>query len=139
VRAGTVLPLLDPSVETLTAYGKGATVRLADRRDRLRLLAWPRGRRVVALGPDRRDRATSSEGRRGWVLDLTQGRKRNVEVQAALGTLRRGAFLPCRVLGGRSGRVLLRRGRAWFYDEPSGVLRLKLKARNARVQVLRDC
>jgi len=139
VRAGAILPLLDPSVETLTAYGKGATVRLADRRDRLRLLVWPRGQRAVALGADRRDRATSSETRRGWVLKLRQGRKRNVEVQVALATLQAGAFLPCRVLGGRSGRVLLRRGRAWFYDEASGVLRLKLKAKDARVQVLRRC
>ncbi len=139
VRAGTVLPLLDPSVDTLAPYGAGTTTRLADRKDRLRLLAWPRGRRTVALGADRRDRATSSETRRGWVMALRQGRTRKVELQAALGTLRGGAFAPCRVLGGRSGRVPLRRGRSWSYDPATTVLTVRLRARDARVQALRSC
>ncbi|MBA3328661.1 MAG: glycoside hydrolase family 31 protein, partial [Solirubrobacterales bacterium] len=50
VRAGAVLALLDPEVQTLTDYGAGATVRLRDRAGRMRLLAWPRGHRRVALG-----------------------------------------------------------------------------------------
>ncbi|WP_372790702.1 TIM-barrel domain-containing protein [Paraconexibacter sp.] len=138
VRAGAVLPLLDPSVETLTAYGKGATVRLADRKTRLRLLAWPRGTRTTSIGPDRRDTATSADTRRGWVLRLRQGRTRKVEVQATLSTLRDGAFTPCRILGGRTGRVPLKR-KSWSYDEKTGVLRVRLTARNARLQVLRNC
>ena len=139
VRAGTVLPLLDPSVQTLAPYGKGKAVRLADRKDRLTLLAWPRGRREVALGPDRRDRAVSSEVRRGWVLKLRQGRTRTVRLQAALGTLAAGAFVPCRVLGGSGGRTPLRRGRAWTYDRATGVLNVTVRARDARLQVLRGC
>jgi len=139
VRAGTVLPLLDPSVDTLAPYGRGTAVRLADRKDRLRLLAWPRGRRTVALGADRRDRATSSESSRGWTLRLTQGRTRRVEVQAALGTLRGGAFRPCRVLGGRTGRVALRRGHSWSYAPATGVLTVRLRARDAQLRVLRSC
>ena len=138
VRAGTVLPLLDPSVETLTAYGKGSTIRLADRKTRLRLLAFPRGRGEMSIGPDRRDRAISGEARRGWILKLYQGRKRKVEVQATLSTLRGGAFTPCRVLGGKTGRVKLSR-KSWSYDEDTGVLRVRLTARNARLQVLRGC
>ncbi len=139
VRAGTVLPLLDPSVQTLTAYGKGNTVRLADRKTRLRLLAWPRGRRELSIGPDRRDRAISAEARRGWILQLRQGRRRTVELEASLSTLARGAFAPCRVLGGRSGRVPLRRGRDWSYNRTTRVLRVRIRARDARLQVLRRC
>ena len=60
VRAGAVLPLLPPDVETLSAYGKGAAVRLADRRGRRTLLAWkPRvraGSRAFGGRPPARDR-----------------------------------------------------------------------------------
>ena len=50
VPEGAVIPLLDPSVETLADYGAGAAVRLRDRVARMRLLAWPRGRRTASLG-----------------------------------------------------------------------------------------
>ena len=138
VRAGAVLPLLRPDVDTLTDYGAGATVRLRDRADRLRLLAWPRGHRRVALGPDDRDHAVSAETRRGWVLKLRGTRTRTYRVEAALGALRRGAFRPCRVLAGRRGRSPLSR-RRWRYDRVAGVLTFRLRARTARVQVLRRC
>src|SRR3712207_2071707 len=50
-RAGAVLPLLAPDVDTLADYGEGAegVVRLADRRDVLHLLAFPRGRSESSL------------------------------------------------------------------------------------------
>jgi alpha-glucosidase (family GH31 glycosyl hydrolase) len=138
VRAGSVLPLLDPSVETLADYGEGRAVRLRDRADRMRLLAWPRGRRRTGLGPDARETAISAEARRGWVLRIRGRRSRLYEIEAALGTLRRGAFRPCAVLAGARGRTPVPR-RRWRYDRASGVLVLRLRARVARVVVLRSC
>ncbi|MEA2172253.1 MAG: hypothetical protein QOF76_5553 [Solirubrobacteraceae bacterium] len=52
VRASAVLPLLPADVETLSSYGKGTAVRLADRRGRRTLLAWKR--RVRVTQPRRR-------------------------------------------------------------------------------------
>ncbi len=46
VRAGAVLELLGADVDTLSSYGKGNTVRLADRTGRRSLLAWTRKARV---------------------------------------------------------------------------------------------
>ena len=71
LRAGAVLPLLGADVDTLSPYGRGAgLVRLADRANRLRLLAVPRGRTRSRL-PDG-GRARSAERRRGgrWILRL---------------------------------------------------------------------
>ena len=138
VRAGTVLPLLDPGVQTLTRYGGDDVVNLADRADRMRLLAWPRGWRRVALGPADGDELISAEARRGWIVKLRGARTRTYELEADLGTMARGAFRPCRVLGGRGGRTPLPRS-AWSYDAVTEVLTLRVRARTARVQVLRSC
>ena len=65
-RAGAVLPLLSPDVDTLADYGEAAppgVVRLADRRDRLHLLAFPRGRRTSAIGVGRAGALESSARR----------------------------------------------------------------------------
>ncbi|MBA3328798.1 MAG: hypothetical protein H0T43_10910, partial [Solirubrobacterales bacterium] len=75
---------------------------------------------------------------RGWVLELRGARTRTYRVEAALGTLRRGAFRPCRILAGRSGPRPLSRKR-WRYDRSTGVLTFRVRARAARVQVLRRC
>lgn len=48
VRDGAVLPLLAADVSTLSSYGRGV-VRLADRRDRLRLLAFPGPRTTAGM------------------------------------------------------------------------------------------
>ena len=56
VRAGTVLPLLPPDVDTLAAYGGGSEdiVGLRERADRIDLLAFPRGRRTSRFYDDGR-------------------------------------------------------------------------------------
>jgi hypothetical protein len=41
VRAGAVIPMLPADVSTLSDFGAGNVVRLADRRDQMRLLAFP--------------------------------------------------------------------------------------------------
>ena len=69
---GAVIPLLDPSVETLADYGEGTAVRLRDRDDRLRLLAWPRGRSTARLGLGRAAASGSSPPTTGggWALEI---------------------------------------------------------------------
>jgi len=117
VRAGTVLPLLSPDVDTLADYGAGGeAVRLADRRDRAELLAFPRGRSSGRLGE--RGRWNSAEGRRGWDLSLRGAGTRRYRLQASLGILRR-PFAPRRVTVG--GRPLARS--AWRYSRQTRVLR----------------
>ena len=67
LRAGAVLPLIGADVDTLSPYGRAAgLVRLADRADRLRLLAVPRGRTRSRL-PDG-GRVLSDERRAPWAL-----------------------------------------------------------------------
>jgi hypothetical protein len=135
VREGAVIPLLHPSVETLTEYGAGAAVRLRDRESHLRLLAWPRGRRTIALGPEAGDTATSEETASGWTLQIDGRRPRSYDIEAALGSLAAGAFRPCSVRAGERGRTPVH---SWRYDRATGVLRLRLFAERARL-VVRSC
>ncbi len=130
VSEGAVLPLLDPSVETLSDYGGGAAVRLRDRDDRMRLLAWPRGRRTASIGPS--ETVTSEETSSGWRLRIDGRQTRTYEIEAALGSLSRGAFRPCAVRAGERGQAAVKR---WRYDNHSGVFTLRLHARTASVVV----
>ena len=51
VRAGAVIPLLAPDVDTLSGYGRRpGLVHLSDRRGQLRLLAFPRGQSSAVAG-----------------------------------------------------------------------------------------
>lgn len=127
-RAGTILPLLAPDVDTLTGYGRasGGLVHMRDRSHRLRLLAFPRGRSRAA---DRS--ATSIEGRGTWKLVVHAGRRRRVSLEATLATLTR-PFLPCalRLNGGP-----LRR-RAWSYSRRTRVLKLSFSTGRAPTTTL---
>jgi hypothetical protein len=129
-RAGTMLPLLPPDVDTLTGYGRArGLVHLRDRSRRLRLLAFPRGR-SRASGADVR----SVEGPGVWKLVVRSRRARRVSLEASLATLER-PFRPCSV---RLGRRALPR-RAWSYSRRSRVLRVSFKARSATLAVRRAC
>jgi hypothetical protein len=139
VREGAVIPLLHPAVETLADYGAGAAVRLRDRQAHLRLLAWPRGRRTVALGPDAGETATSEETPAGWTLQIDGRRPRTydieADIEAALGSLSGGAFRPCSVRSGERGRTPVH---SWRYDRSSGVLKLRVFGQRTLV-VVRSC
>ncbi len=133
LRAGAVLPLIGADVDTLSPYGRAAgLVRLADRGDRLRLLAVPRGRTRARL-PDG-GRAGSAERRRGgrWLLRLRMRRRTLFTVEASLGSLRR-PFRPRRVL--LNGRRLSRK--RWRYDRRARRLRVRIRARRATLDVRR--
>jgi alpha-glucosidase (family GH31 glycosyl hydrolase) len=123
-RAGAVLPLLDPDVDTLAPYRGRGVVSLDERRDRMTLLAFPRGRWTGRFG--RRGRLGSTEGRRArrWVLSITGERATTYTVRAAMRTMRR-TFRPRRVTV--DGRRLSRR--RWRYDRATGVLTATVRGR----------
>ena len=99
-RAGSVVPLLPPDVDTLADYGTGDDlVKLADRRDRMELLAFPRGSSSSSFY--RGERFVSSESPSSWRLEVQGARERTYDMQASMGTLG-GSFEPCEVrLDGR--------------------------------------
>ena len=97
VRAGAVLPLLSPDIDTLASYG-GADddlVRFRDRAGELELLAFPRGRSSSRFYEG--GRIASIERRGRWTLRVRGNRGRSYDLQASLGTLRQ-RLRPCRVL-----------------------------------------
>jgi alpha-glucosidase (family GH31 glycosyl hydrolase) len=126
-RAGTILPLLQPDVDTLTGYGRASgLVHLRDRSRRLRLLAFPRGRSRAAAGGVR-----SVEGRGTWRLVVRGRHARRFSLEASLATLKR-PFRPCSVrLRGRPIR--------FSYSRRTHVLRTDFRARSATLVASRGC
>ncbi len=128
VRTGAVIPLLSPDVDTLAPYRGGpGVVRLADRRGRMQLLAFPQGRSAAAMGT-RPERIASAEGDRSWRLTIRGKRARRYSLQASLATLRE-PFAP------RSLTVAGRPLRSWSYDRRTRVLRANFRVRNGTLVV----
>ncbi|MDX6698778.1 MAG: hypothetical protein QOE65_2175 [Solirubrobacteraceae bacterium] len=134
-RAGAVLPLLSADVDTLAPYGGRELVHLADREDRLTLLAFPRGRwRGTMFEGEALASAESRHiARRGWTLRIDGARRRTYSIEASLATLRR-PFVPCVV---RAGTRALPRAQ-WSYDRATGVLRAQVSAVRTSLSV-RPC
>jgi alpha-glucosidase len=129
-RAGTLLPLLTPDVDTLAAYGDRApVVSLSEREDERVLLAFPRGQSVARL--DDGGVLRSREGRGRWTLEFDSTRMRRWTIEASLATLRR-PFRPCHVRAedGQAGD--------WRFDRSTGVLHLTFRTRQGRI-VVRAC
>ena len=107
VRAGAVLPLLPADVSTLSDYGAGTVVRLRDRLDQLRLVAFPAGR--SSAGMFERERVVSRPRPGEWRLEVRGARTRTFRLEAATALLRgsaRPAFVPCGLrLGSGSSRA----------------------------------
>ncbi|HYP47320.1 MAG TPA: TIM-barrel domain-containing protein [Thermoleophilaceae bacterium] len=128
VRAGALIPLLPPDVDTLSSYGKGAdTVSLSEREGARALLAFPRGRSSARLGDGGVVR--SRERRRGWELVLSGHREHRWQLQASLAGLRR-PFHPCALKAAR-GQV-----QSFRYNRRTRVLRASLTGRSVRLRVL---
>lgn len=134
VRAGAVLPLLPPDVDTLADYGAGTPglVRLADRLDQLELIAFPRG--ASSARAFRRERFTSVEADRRWELVLRGARPRTWKLQASLATLER-PFVPCAV---EFADKPLPAG-DWSFDAATGVLQATWRGQSGRLVVRDDC
>ncbi|MBI2383191.1 MAG: glycoside hydrolase family 31 protein [Gammaproteobacteria bacterium] len=130
VRAGAVLPLLPPEVDTLADYGAGVDlVRLADRRDRLNLLAFPRGGSVSRFYRDGALVSTEAPGR--WTLAIRSSVERRYDLQASLATLN-APFHVCRVR--RDGRPLP--AGEWSYDPATRVLNARFALASGTLEFL---
>ncbi len=132
VKAGSVIGMLPPDVDTLAPYGDApGLVHLADRDGERTLLAFPRGRSVDGIGE--LGHLGSTEGRRRhrrWVLTVSDDRRRTYEVHATLGTLNR-PFTPRRVTVGTKP---LPRSR-WHYDPATTTLTARFATRKATLRV----
>ncbi len=131
VRAGAVLALLPPDVDTLADYGAPSAelVHLRDRTDTVHVLAFPRGDGARRFG--RRGRFRSVEGRQRWDLHVRGGGAWTFHVQASLATLR-SPFTPC-ALRWRGRRLADER---WSHDAAIGALRVSLRGRRGRLTVM---
>jgi hypothetical protein len=119
VRVGAIVPLLPPTVQTLSGYGSPSTVGLDDVRNRLHLIAFPRGRTRSAFGE--KGGLDSEERNHSWKLTITRAREHRIVLDASLSTLRH-RLTPCQVRV--DGRRLLRT--AWSADE--GVLHVRFRS-----------
>jgi alpha-glucosidase (family GH31 glycosyl hydrolase) len=129
-RAGTLLALLPPGVDTLARYGGRARVTsLGERSGRRVLLAFPRGRSAARLEDGGETR--SRERRGEWTLSLRSRRRTRWTIEASLQTLR-NPFRPCSVEaeGGRLAR--------WRFNRRAGVLRVTFTTHRGRI-VARRC
>ncbi len=129
-RAGAVLPLLPADVDTLSSYGDDDPdlVTLADRRDSIELLAFPRGTTGASFLGD--ERLSSHEGDGVWRLGVEGSRERTYHLQASMRTLNE----PMRACAVSLDGVALPDG-AWSYDEDTGVLRVEFRATTGTLTV----
>jgi len=111
-------------------------VRLRDRLDQLRLLAFPSGR--SSAGMFERERVVSRPARGAWRLEVHGARTRTYRLEAVTARLRGsggGALIPC---GLRLGARELPRG-AWSFDRRRRVLTATFAARRAALVVRDRC
>jgi alpha-glucosidase len=132
-RAGAMIPLLDPAVDTLSPYTrKGDGITGLGETDRLQLLAFPRGRSGGRFLTDGRLR--SQETPQGWRLTISEKGGHRWRIQAALGGLRR-PFRACAVT--LNGRRLPRE--AWSVDRSPLLLDASFAARGRTVLEAERC
>jgi hypothetical protein len=126
-RAGTILPLLAPDVDTLTGYGSSSAgiVHRRDRAGQLRLIAFPRGRSRASIGAG--ESVRSSETARGWRLVVRGKRARRYVLQASLTTLKRRLRPRAVTLDGRPLKFYVR----------GGALRVSFRTRSGTLLVRR--
>ena len=88
-RAGTLLPMLDPGVQTLTAYGSGV-VHLHDRARRMTIVGWPAGPSTAEIGAG--ETVTVKESRGRFVVRVHAKRRYRLNLWLSTDLLRH----PCR-------------------------------------------
>ncbi len=129
-RAGSLLALLSPDVDTLAGYGdRAAPVSLREREGRRVLLAFPRGRSAAALEDGGGLGSRELDDGSGWRLSVNGARSRRWQIQASLGALKR-PFRPCRVSAAGDARL-----GSWRYDARTRVLRATLRVRRGALSV----
>ncbi len=126
-RAGTILPLLPPEVDTLAEDAEGSgLVSLAEREDRLNLLAFPRGETKARFGEE--GKLTSTEIEDGWKLTVKGGDVDRFDLQASLATMK-SATKPCRVEV--DGKRLAKS--RWDFDRQDEVLTARFRGRSPKL------
>jgi hypothetical protein len=132
VKAGAVIPMLPSDVDTLAENGEGKRlVSLNEARDRLRLLAFPRGSSVSHFGRHGSLRSRLEPSR--WSLAIRDRARRRYRIEAALST---GAdsLRPCRV---RFGGEPVPRDR-WKHWGRSDYLQVDVEGRGGTL-VVKPC
>lgn len=121
IRAGALLPMLPADVDTLADPEGEGVVGLSDRRRRLDVIAFPRGRSQSRFYEDGRLVSRAREG--SWRLAV-KGRTptRRFTVRASLGSLKK-PFVPRTI---RLGEDRLPR-RAWSYERKTTVLTVRAR------------
>ena len=129
-RAGTLLALLPPDVDTLADYGnRSAATSLDEAAGRRVLIAFPRGASSTRLEDGGVVRSRERAGT--WSLSIGSTRQRTWKIEASLATLRH-PLRPCAVAA-RGGRV-----RGWRFDRRTKVLRATFATRRGTL-VARGC
>jgi alpha-glucosidase (family GH31 glycosyl hydrolase) len=129
-RAGTLLALLPPDVDTLADYGdRSAATSLDEAAGRRVLIAFPRGASSTRLEDGGVVRSREQAG--AWSLSIGSTRRRTWKIEASLATLRH-PLRPC-ALAARGGRL-----RGWRFDRRTKVLRATFAARRGTL-VARGC
>jgi alpha-glucosidase (family GH31 glycosyl hydrolase) len=133
IRAGALLPLLPADVDTLASrYDGPGLISLRDRRRRLEVLAFPRGRSAASVYES--ERLVSRERRGAWRLRIRGEVRRRWRIEASLSTLRRPFRPRCvEVNGGRLS------GERWSYSKRQRRLTIDVRARRARIAVRSRC
>ncbi len=132
VRAGSILPMLPPEVDTLSDYGEGrGLVHLSDRVDEMHLLAFPRGRSRRGMNEDELLLSRELRGGSGWLLRIEGSRARSYRIEVALGALRR-PFVPRSAT--LDGQAL--GSRRWSYDPHGDVLRTRVRCVSCELRVM---
>jgi alpha-glucosidase (family GH31 glycosyl hydrolase) len=129
IRAGAVLALLPPDVETLAEHGDDPTIVHASNRETERvLLAFPRGDTASRFGDG--ETLRSKEAANGWSLHIKGARERSYTLEASFAALE-APFTPCAPTV--SGGAL----QAWSYDPGTRVLTARFTTRDGLLKVPR--
>jgi alpha-glucosidase (family GH31 glycosyl hydrolase) len=131
-RAGAILPLLPPKVDTLARYGRGVRGldTLEESRDELELLAFPRGDGKASFNNGEKLRSVARKDI--WTLEVDGDHRRTYRLQASLAALD-GGFEPCAVAV--LGRTLPES--KWSYDRRVRVLDARFTGTRTELQVFR--
>ena len=134
-RAGTILPLLPPRVDTLADdYEYAESTSLAEGSRKLVLLAFPRGKSKAPFFEGERVKSKVRSKRERWILKVGGDVERTYALQASLATLA-DKLVPCRV---KVDGERLRR-QHWDFRKGTEVLTLDLRGRSPRLVVEGRC
>jgi alpha-D-xyloside xylohydrolase len=143
VRAGALLPLLPADVDTLAdryagggaasrGTGGGGEVSLADRKHKLDVLAFPRGRSASrAYG---NVKLLSRERGARWRLKIKSEQRHRYKIEASLATLRHPFAAECVTVKGKPLS-----GKSWSYSKGKRLVRIKVRARRATIVARARC